>query len=298
MKLRVFLVSYAMNSNIMNIINNSKFIIYLRSLGVDSKEVNDAIIKDFNEDEFELFVNRSNAMLSPNTYIYNLVFKHVNDYLYQQHKEQVIFEGEGKIDVRTMIATSNSLVSRPDLLKPFDKSPGFCVPDELNDFVVIARFERQFEDRNYGSNAKGKRVVICEGCLPMKININPLKSFPSTQDIWKNEYCYGTPFIQGFCINENSLEAAQVIWINSELLSLLDLSLDCYDNGLRALNANGEAVLIYRCWRESLVGKGASFVGLNSNISRLEGCDLILRKDFYERLKMIIPDMVFYTEVI
>ncbi|OEF30230.1 hypothetical protein [Vibrio rumoiensis] len=287
-----------MNRNITSLIRNSKFISYLDSLGIDSSEVNDAIIQGFNEDEFEHFVNSSNGMLSPNTYIYDLVFKHVNEFLYQQYRELVIFEGEGTIDVRTMIATSNSLVSRPDLLKPFDKSPGFSAPDELNDFVVIARFERQFEARDYGSNTKGNRAVICEGCLPMKININPLKSFPCTQDIWKDEYCYGTPAIQGFCINENSLEAAHVIWMNGGLLSLLGLILDRYDNGLRALNDNGEAVLIYRCWREKLIGKGPSFVGLDSNISRLEGCDLILRKDFYEKLKTIIPDIVFYTEII
>jgi len=237
-------------------------------------------------------------MLSPNTYIYDLVFKHVNEFLYQQYRESVIFEGDGKIDVRTMIATSNSLVNRPNLVKPLDKPTGFSAPDELNDFVVIARFERQFEDRDYGSNTRGNRAVVCEGCLPMKIKMNPLKSFPCTQDIWKDEYCYGTPVIQGFCFNENSLEAAQVIWMNGELLSILGLSVDNHDNGLRAINENGEAVLIYRYWRESLIGKGPSFVGLDSNISKLEGCDLILRKDFYEKLKAIIPDMVFYTEII
>lgn len=287
-----------MNNNIKNLINDSKFIRYLDDLGVDKDEVNNAIIQNFNEDEFEHFVNRSSGMLSPNTYIYDLVFKHVNEFLYQQYRESVIFEGNGKIDVRTMIATSNSLVSRPDLAKPLDKSTGFSAPDQLNDFVVIARFERQFEARDYGHNTTGNIAVLFEGCLAIKIKMNPLKSFPCTQDIWKNEYCYGAPVIQGFCINTNSLEAAQVIWMNGELLSLLGLSLDHYDSGLRALNENGEAVLIYRCWRENLIGKGASFVGLDSNISRLEGCGLILRKDFYEKLKTIIPDIAFYTEVI
>ncbi len=287
-----------MNSNIINVINNSKFINYLNSLGVEIDAVRNVIIQNFNEDEFEHFINRSNGMLSPNTYIYDLVFKHVNEFLYQQYRESVIFEGDGKIDVRTMIATSNSLVNRPNLVKPLDKSTGFSGPDELNDFVVIARFERQFEARDYGSNTRGNRAVVCEGCLPMKIKMNPLKSFPCTQDIWKDEYCYGTPVIQGFCFNENSLEAAQVIWMNGELLSILGLSVDHHDNGLRAINENGEVVLIYRYWRESLIGKGASFVGLDSNISKLEGCDLILRKDVYKKLRAIIPNMAFYTEVI
>ncbi|UHJ59470.1 hypothetical protein [Vibrio furnissii] len=287
-----------MNSDIKNCINNSKFIRYLNILGVDNCDINDAIFQDFDEDEFKLFVNRTSGLLSPNTYIYDLVFKHVNEFLYQKYKESVIFEGYGKIDVRTMIAISSSLVSRPDLVKPFDKSTGFSAPDELNGFVVIARFERQFEARDYGRNTQDNHAVVCEGCLPMKIEMPPLNNFPCTQDIWKDKYCYGTADIQGFCFNEHSLEAPQVIWMNGDLVSMLGLRLDHYDNGLRALNTDGEAVLIYRCWREKLIGKGSSFVGLDSNISRLEGCDLILRKDFYEKLKTIIPDIVFYTKII
>lgn len=287
-----------MNSDIIRLINSSKFIKYLESLGVDTDDVKRKIKIHFNEDEFQHFINRTCGMLSPNTYIYDLVFTNINEFLYQQYSESIIFEGDGKIDVKTMIATSNSLVSRPEIVNPLDKSTGFSTPDELNDFVVIARFERQFEGRDYGRDTKSNKAVVCEGCLPKKIKMNPLSRFPDTQSIWTHEYCNGSAAIQGFCINENSLEAAQVIWMNSELLSMLGLRLDRYDNGLRALNDNGEAVLIYRCWRESLIGNGPAFVGLDANISMLEGCDLILRKDFYEELKKIIPEMTFYTEIL
>ena len=59
-----------------------------------------------------------------------------------------------------------------------------------------------------------------------------------------------------------------------------------------------EVVLKFRCWRYQLIGNGASFVGTDSNIAKLEGCDLILREDYYNKLKKIIPDMVYYTKII
>lgn len=282
----------------MNLINQSKFIKYLESLEIDTTDVMTEIKQNFNKEELEPFINSANEMLSPNTYIYDLTFKHVNIFLYQQHRESFVFEGEGKIDVKTIIATSNSLISRPEIEKPLNKSTGFSIPVDKNGFVVIARFERQIETRGYGNNNKSNRAIVCEGCLPRKIKFNPLSNFHCTQDIWTNEYCIETPFIQGFYFNENSIESQCVIWMNSKLLNFLGLSLDHYDNGLRALNENGDAVLIYRYWRENLIEKGASFVGTNSNISSLEGCDLILRNDFYKKLKSIIPDIIFYTQTI
>ena len=72
--------------------------------------------------------------------------------------------------------------------------------------------------------------------------------------------------------------------------------LDDFNNGLQALNENKEVVLKFRQWRSKLVGNGASFVGQDSNIAKLEGCDLILREDYYEQLKVMIPEMKFYSK--
>ena len=47
----------------------------------------------------------------------------------------------------------------------------------------------------------------------------------------------------------------------------------------------------------SLIDNGTSFVGQDSNIAKLEGCDLMLRKDYFDKLKTIIPDVKFYTKI-
>ncbi|MDA5608535.1 hypothetical protein, partial [Pasteurella multocida] len=114
--------------------------------------------------------------------------------------------------------------------------------------------------------------------------------------IWTNTFFENKPFIQGFYGNMNSIEVPYVLWMNSELLTILELEPDDYRNGLQALNKCNEVILQFRTWRSKLIDKGASF-GINSNIAKLEGCDLLLRKSYYERLKSIIPNLVFYTYI-
>ena len=78
----------------------------------------------------------------------------------------------------------------------------------------------------------------------------------------------------------------------------LELILDDFNNGLKALNKRGEVILKFRQWRSNLINNGSSFVGQDANIPQLEGCDLMLREDYYEKLKVMIPDMEFYSEKI
>lgn len=78
---------------------------------------------------------------------------------------------------------------------------------------------------------------------------------------------------------------------------MLNLKLDDYKKGLSALNNEGEVILLFRRWRDQLIGKH-SFDGTNANIAKLEGCDLILRTDYFNQLKKIIPNLVFYSQVV
>jgi hypothetical protein len=287
----------SMNEQILDNISRNKYLVYLDQIGIDIDIIKGEIIENVNEDEMNLFVNRSHQRLSPNVYLESLVFKYVCKYLHDEYKGSVFFENEIKIDIKTIIATSKSLIQRPCILKPSDVVGGFKEPDYEDGFRVISRFERELSENNYGEKGENKGGVIFEGLLPYEIEINPLvEKYPSNL-IWENSYLE-KPFIQGFNASVNSIESQYVLWMNSELLSMLGLKLDNYNNGLRALNSNDEIVLIFRCWRDQLIGNGASFVGADSNIAKLEGCDLILREDYFKKLKKIIPDVVYYTKII
>lgn len=287
-----------MNKQILDRISRNKYIVYLDNIGIDIDAIKKEITKNISENEIEIFFNRSQQRLSPNVYLDSVVFMYACKYLYSNYKSSMIFENETKLDIKTIIATSHSLIQRPNIPKPYDVKVGFKEPDHEGDFRVISRFERELSEKHYGEKGQNKGGVIFEGLLPYKIEMNPLiDKFPSNQ-IWENSYYVGEPFIQGFNASVDSIESQYVLWINSQLLNMLGLRLDNYNNGLRALNSNNEVVLIFRCWRDQLIGNGASFVGVSSNIAKLEGCDLILREDYFNKLKKIVPNVVYYTEVL
>ncbi|WP_160060759.1 hypothetical protein [Psychromonas sp. L1A2] len=287
-----------MNEQILASISRNKYLVYLDNVGIDIDVIKEEIIKNVNENEMGFFVNRSHQRLSPNVYIDSLVFKYVCKHLYDEYKSSLIFESEIKLDIKTIIATSKSLIQRPIIRKPSDVVMGFKEPDYEEGFRVISRFERELSENNYGEREKSKGGIIFEGLLPCKIEMNPLVEKYSSNHIWENSYYLGEIFIQGFNASINSIESQYVLWMNSKLLNMLELKLDNYNEGLRALNSNDEIVLQFRCWRERLIGNGSSFVGMDSNIAKLEGCDLILREDYFNKLKKIIPDVIYYSEVI
>ncbi|MGR5153192.1 hypothetical protein [Photobacterium swingsii] len=287
-----------MNEQILESINRDKYLVYLDKTGIDIDVIKREIIENIDEGEINLFANRYHQRLSPNIYLESLVFKYICKYLHDENKDSMFFDSEIKIDIKTVIATSKSLIQRPCILKPSDVVEGFKDPDYEDGFRVISRFERVLGENSYGKRGEKKAGIILEGLLPYKIETNPLvEKYPSNH-IWENSYYLGEPFIQGFNSSFNSIESQYVLWMNSELLNMLGLRLDNYNNGLRALNSNDEIVLIFRFWREQLIGNGSSFVGMDSNIAKLEGCDLVLREDYFHYLKQIIPDVVFYTKVI
>tara|TARA_R110002126_G_scaffold133544_5_gene277613 strand:- start:2937 stop:3809 length:873 start_codon:yes stop_codon:yes gene_type:complete len=287
-----------MDEHCLSIIKSSKFLKYLQNIGIETDVIISTIFSEFNRGTFNNFINNHEKKLSPNIYIENLVFTQVCKYLNDNYIESFLFENNGKIDIKSIIAHSKSLIQRPDITIPFESDVGFKEPDNLNGFIRIARFEHQLAERTYSTDNTKQETVLFEGLLPIKMQTNPLYCQNSSDDIWNNIFCFGEPIIQAIYPNLHSIEAPNVLWINSELLEMLDLTLDTYKNGLRALDSNQEAVLIYRQWREELIGNGASLAGTNANIARLKGCDLILREDCYQKLKDIIPNVVFYTDLL
>lgn len=287
-----------MNSQVIEEIKRSKYLVYLADIGIDTDAIINEIVKNIDENEIEVFGNNSYKIYSPNAYIESVVFENVCKLLYGKYKGNVFFENGNKLDIKTIIATSKSLIQRPNIIKPSDVVTGFKEPSSKDGFVTISRFEKELNIEEYGRKKTKYGTMVFEGLLPCKVEVNPLFDWPQTHDIWENIYCYDKPFIQGFCINTSSIETQFVLWMNSELLNMLGLKLDNYNDGLRALNSNDEIVLQFRYWRDQLIGNGSSFVGIDSNISKLEGCDLILREDYFNELKKIIPNVVFYTEVL
>ncbi|RPE31426.1 hypothetical protein EC846_0891 [Acinetobacter sp. BIGb0102] len=282
----------------LNIVRSSKYIKYLNSIGIETESIFDMVESQFDRNIFDLFINNSEQLLSPNIYIEELVFSVLCRYLNENYSDSAIFEDDAKLDVKSIIAHSKSIIQRPKIPLPSDEILGFKEPSVENGFVRISRFEIQLILKNYNINNYNKSVILFEGLLPVKVETNPLRRDFSSYHIWNNSFYLGTPFIQGLCYNMNDMGLPSILWLNSQFVTLLELRIDNYKNGLRAINKNDEVILEFRYWKDKKIGNGASFVGTNSNIPTCEGCDLILREDYYTQLKKIFPNLSFYTKAL
>lgn len=279
-------------------INSHDYIKYLEYLKIDLRELKKEIQYRVNQQEklFNLYWNNSYKLSSPNINLENIIFEEANRFIFKYYKDEFQFDISLKLDLKTLIATNHSLVERPSIKKLSHIKQGLKVGLESeNEFLRIAKFENELILGDYTDRQK-KQLIIFEGLTPLK-NKNPFFEYIPSLFIWDNKfYFYKEERFIGFCKNFNGIEAKYVLWINSYLLELLELELDDFNNGLQAINKKGEVVLKFRQWRSKLIGNGASFIGQDANIAQFEGCDLILRKDYFEKLKMMIPDMRFYTE--
>jgi len=273
------------------------YISYLKYLNINTDEILNNIKNRLDDkDLFSIFENRIYRMLSLNIILENIIFEEVNKFLFKNNYPLNIFKRNIEIDLKTLIATQNSIIERPKISRPSEIEEGFKAELlNIDGFIQIARFENEMIEKENGLGREGQ-IIVFEALSVFGKKEPFFEGLPSSL-IWKDAFYYSNyPFIVGFIKKFNSIEADNILWINNLLQNDLGLILDDFNNGLQAKNKDGEIVLRFRQWRSQLIGNGASFVGQDSNIAKLEGCDLILREDYYKKLKVMIPDMKFYSE--
>ena len=279
-------------------IYQNEYIRYLKFLKIDTIEIinNIRLQVEKNKNNFDIFTNRSYKMLSPNILLENIIFEEVNKYLHDNNYDLNIFKRDIELDIKTLIATQNSIIERPKIVKPSEVEKGFKLNlENENGFIRIARFENEMIVSSNGWGREGQ-TIVCEGLSIFGEETPLFVGLPSSL-IWHDAFYHQDyPFIIGWIRKFNTIESNNTLWIDSLLLYDLGLRLDDFNNGLRALNEDDEIVLEFRQWRSNLIGNGASLIGQDANIAQLEGCDLIIREDYLEKLKMMIPDMKFYSE--
>ncbi len=284
-----------------NIVLNNKYIKYLKGIGIDTDEVINNIKINIEKKGYildDVFSNRIYKKLSPNILVENIIFEEINKFLFKDYKKLVIFEKEIIIDIKSILASQNSIIDRPDIKKPSEIQEGFIEVFNVEDnFVRIARFESEIIKDSHGIGRKGQSILF-EGVIPHEIDINPLFCNQTSNNIWHNDFCKNEMNVVGLCTLMNSIETTHILWLNSYFIKEFSLKLDSFNKGLRAINENNEVVLEFRQWRKDLIGNGASFVGHDSNIATFEGCDLLLREDYFEELCNIFPELIIRVEKI
>lgn len=275
-------------------IKSNKYILYLESIGLDIGIVKKEILNKLEEDNerksvMDVFSNRVYGLLSPNIYIENFIFEKLNSYLFKNYKDSVVFEDDIRIDIKSLITTKNSLIDRPTRLKPSMLNKGIGDIEEEDDFIIIARFENEM----LVDNRRRRSEISFQGIVPIQQAINPFFDSVSSL-IWQSNFYTDNPLqMIGLSKIFNSIEAKYVLWLDSELIDLLELKLENYNFGLSACNEEGETILFYRSWKDDLLGSD-----INDNVAKLEGCELLLRKDYFDRLKGIVGELFFVTDTI
>ncbi|PHR55998.1 MAG: hypothetical protein COA44_09010 [Arcobacter sp.] len=268
----------------------NKYLMYLNTIGVETEEIIEGIQASIEKNGYileNIFSNRSYKMLSPNILLEDIIFSEVSKHLHTNYKDTVIFEEYIKIDMKTLIATQNSIIERPNTKRPSETDIGFKTNLEYeNGFVRIAKFENEMIEDPHGFGRKGHSILF-EG-LSIFGEENPFAQFLPSFLIWKNSFYYRENFIIGFTKNFNSIESDNILWLHQSIIDALELKLDDFNNGLKALNDSNEVILEFRQWRTDLVGHG-------SNIAKVEGCDLILREDYFLKFKEFFGDIQFFS---
>jgi hypothetical protein len=128
-------------------IYRSDYIWYLKHLDIDSNEIfNNIEYRLDDKNLFSMYENRSYSMLSPNIILENIIFEEVNKYLLLKGYELDLFKRDIEIDIKTLIATQNSIIERPKLKRPSSSQEGFKSNlEKENGFIRIARFENEIQ---------------------------------------------------------------------------------------------------------------------------------------------------------
>ena len=85
-------------------------------------------------------------------------------------------------------------------------------------------------------------------------------------------------------IQEDPLEYFKLLWLNPKIIDLLKLTVVRNSDGLFANDETGKKILIMRTWSGDYIGEGGYHSSLSDEIPTLEGTDLIIRKDYFEKL--------------
>lgn len=276
------------------IVNFHDYIQYLEHLNIDTEELKEKIdIKiDEKQNIFKIFWNRIHHMSSPNINLENIIFEEANKYIFNKQLDKFHFDVSFKLDIESLIAVKCSLIERPNIKRPSEIEEDIKAElEKVGSYIRIAKFENEIVLGKYDKH--NSQHIIFEGLTPL-LHKRPFFEYIPSSLIWQNKFYFPSEErIIGFFKKFNTIESKYVLWIDSRVLVALGLKMDDCNNGFRAINDNGEVILEFRHWKDDLIGNGASFVGQDSNIATLEGCDLILREDYVDLLQQIIPELDF-----
>lgn len=240
--------------------------------------------------KFEYLGNMSIEKYVKNIYSANYLLELINGELYDQfseyynHAELYDFL---QIHYKAIAAQTNSYSQRPfDLEKPHSITNNWQKSElEYSDWIRLAYYESEIYEESTRNNKTNRfyEGIVFKNDLEETIPFSRYRLYPV--HIWDNmpmndfDEFLCLPFFQRY----DDLEDYKILWINSILMNELKLNVQDPINGLNAINSKNEVVLRYNRWSSDYVGIGDR-ASISDEIPRLEGAELICRKDYFEEI--------------
>jgi len=243
----------------------------------------------FNE-FLEAYSNRMYKQITKNLYISDYILELINtDLYYELHHMDQDDENlkELSLNLRMIVAQSQSRSVRPvGLLRPSEESEYYQslpIAPLAGDWVRIGHYEHElFANESY----EFKDLKILAGA---QFGTSKAEKFPFSKNILRADmildnrpYPKSDNSLVHLLTQSDDLENYKILWMNPEMIKKLNLEITPFYHGLAAIDEDGLA-LRYNCWKSEYLALGHTD-RLSDEISKLNGAELLLRKDLFDQI--------------
>lgn len=246
----------------------------------------------------KLYMDNSYKISVPNLYSPNYFLKLINEEFNNSFYELPFYSTEQifntiNVNYQLLIAQYNSIVPRPLLLpKPneyVEKLEKTSELTEIEGWIRIGSVEKEIYSKSIGEPIKYFKLytgIIFDNSMkdiPFDYKTNYFQVFALKQE---RENKIVTSFLQ----LEDDFEFFKILWLNLNLFNELKLTKIDYISGLAAKNSDNEIVLKYNCWFSDYF----SYDSFDNEVAKLNGAELLIRKDYFEKICKIYGKKPFY----
>ncbi|MTF40385.1 NACHT domain-containing protein [Cyanobacterium aponinum] len=192
-----------------------------------------------------------------------------------------------KVDYKTIVAQINSYNQRPlDIDKPSSITVNWEKRDVINsEWIRLGYIEYEFFEVDYNNHKQYKvfEGIVFENNIRKTCPFSRYRLFP--QHIWENVGLDDYDEFLCMCLVQefDTLENYKILWLNPTIINRLQIKVNDPIYGLSASNDKEEVVLKYSYWSCDYVGDG-EIGGISDEIPKLEGGELICRKDYFQKI--------------
>jgi hypothetical protein len=248
--------------------------------------------------DHDSYYSRTEQVMTPIVSLANASYEIINGQFYDRLKVLTTQNWPGfncNLDffLPEIILQAGAKTMRPSSLPipvefPSREVQGTSTPLENEGWILLASREKElYGEASYGEGSNLKKSRSSSLVLTVGENPNSGDEYYSKYLFRASQY-FGEeinrdPLDQPICMLEivDTLERLNILYISPCIIRELGLTLDPnLHNGFQAKNDKGEAIIKIVIWKEDYFGR----VSDGTEVPRLEGTGVIIRKDYYDRL--------------